>query len=144
MLKTSQDIVLHSSMAAVRSRAPFFVPLLVVALLMCHGALGNMDTLVLDPASSEAVHQLQSEADAAGPASGPADESPVEHPPAHGLYIVTFLTVLIGTFLVLLSSGIVPTQRIAVAPRRSQHDLISHRFYPGTSFAPALLQVFRL
>jgi hypothetical protein len=127
-------------MAAIRVRAPIFAPLLVIALLLCHGALGNVDKFALDAAPSVAMHQLQGETGEPGPAEG----SPAEHPPAHGYYIVTLLTVVAGAFFRLLSRSSVTTQLIALAKRQIRHDFALVISPPVPGPTPVLLQVFRL
>lgn len=140
MSSTGQKTTSRTTMSAIRSRAPIFVPLLVLALLICHGVLGSPDHSVVEPASSVAVHQLQGESGAPG-SSG---EHPVEHPPAHGYYVVAFLTVLIGAFLGLLFRGALPTVRITLPFRQIQQNFASPILYSGSRLTPNLLQVFRL
>ncbi|CAN5886286.1 hypothetical protein BH23ACT11_BH23ACT11_29890 [soil metagenome] len=127
-------------MSAIRSRAQLFVPLLVLALLICHGALGSMDKLNLNPVPTVAVHQLLGEAGT----PVPADERPAEHPPAHGYYVVVLLTVFFGALLGLIFRGAVPTERLALALSRSRHDLVLPVFYSQPRAIPAFSQVFRL
>lgn len=140
MLDANQQTILRSGMAVVRNRAPIFAPLLVLALLICHGALGNVDKVALDAAPTVAVHQLQGEASG----HGPAEESPAEHPPAHGYYVVTLLTVITGAFFWLLSRSSVATQRITLALRQIRHDFAFVVSPPVPGPTPVFLQVFRL
>ena len=140
MLSTGQQTISHTAMAAIRSRAPIFVPLLVIALLLCHGALGNMDQPVLEPTQSAAVHQIQG--DTGGPI--PADEHPIGHSPTHSYYAVAFLTIFVGGLLGLLFGGVLPTRRIVIAPRQTRYDLVPDISYPSPRPTPTLLQVFRL
>ncbi|MGB3683162.1 MAG: hypothetical protein WA990_11830 [Rubrobacteraceae bacterium] len=116
------------------------MPLLVLALILCHGALGSMDKLVLDPVPSVAVHQLQNGAGEPGPASG----NPVEHAPSYGSYIVAFLTVMVGVFSGLLFRGAVPARRIIVGFQRIRRSFGSNAYLPRLGPTPILLQVFRL
>jgi hypothetical protein len=127
-------------MATIRDRAPIFVPLLVLALLICHGALGSADKLVLEPVSSAAAHQLWGEA----VEPGPADDRPAEYSPAHGYYIAAFITLSIGVLFRLLFRGTIPTRHTAIAFRQTQHDLVLAFSTPGQGPTSTLLQVFRL
>jgi hypothetical protein len=140
MFRASQETILRSTMSAIRSRAPIFAPLLVLTLLICHGALGNMDEFALDAAPSVAMHQLQGETGEPGPAEG----SPAEHPPAHGYYIVTLLTVAAGAFFWLLSKSTFTTQLVTLAKRQIRHDFALAASLPLPGPTPVLLQVFRL
>ncbi len=140
MFSASQETILRSTMSAIRSRAPIFAPLLVLTLLICHGALGNVDKVALDAAPTVAIHQLQGETGETGPAEG----SPAEHPPAHGYYIVTLLTVVAGAFFWLLSRSTFTTQPVALAKRQVWHDFALVVSPPVPGPTPVLLQVFRL
>lgn len=140
MLDTSRQTILRSKMAVARSWAPTFAPLLVLALLICHGALGNMDKFALDAAPSMAMHQLQGEAGE----PGPAKESPPEHSPAHGYYTATLLTVTAGAFFWLLSRNAGATQRVSVVFKQNRRSFAPVISPPASGPTPVLLQVFRL
>lgn len=139
MVSTSQETSLRSTMAVIRTRAPLFVPLLVITLLVCHGTLGSMDRPVLEPVPAVAAHQISGEAGE----PVPADEHPIEHSLAHGHYVVAFLTVFLG-LLGLLSRDASPTRRVAIALRQSRCKLASDVLCPNPKVTPTLLQVFRL
>lgn len=121
-------------------RAPIFASLLVLTLLICHGALGNTDKLVLDTAPSVAMHQLQGEAGE----SGPAKESPTEHSPVHGYYMATLLTVMVGAFFWLLFRNTVATRRISVVFKQNRRNSALVISPHAPRLTPILLQVLRL
>lgn len=139
-MSTGQQTIRRSRMSVLRDRAPVFVPLLVLALLICHGALGSVGDPALKPITSGPIHHSPVEAGGSGSGGG----HPIEHPPAHGYYVVAFLTVLVGAFLRLISKGAIPTRRITLPFLQTRHNFTSPILYPGPRLTPNLLQVLRL
>jgi len=78
-------------LVARRASAPLLTPLLVVALLLCHGAAGSLHEATLEPA---AAHPL--------PAEGHSPQHPAEHSPSHAGYVAyfaAFFAVLLGVLI---------------------------------------------
>jgi len=80
-------------LVARRASVPLLAPLLVVALLLCHGAAGGLHQAGLEP-PAEAAHALPSE--------GHSAQHPAEHSPSHAgyvAYLAAFFAALLGVLI---------------------------------------------
>jgi hypothetical protein len=79
-------------LVARRASVPLLTPLLVVALLLCHGAAGGVHEATLEPAAAHAL-----------PAEGHSSpQHPAKHSPSHAgyvAYLAAFFAVLLGVLI---------------------------------------------
>jgi hypothetical protein len=123
------------SLVARRASVALLAPLLVVALLLCHGAAGSLHLSALEPAAAD--HALSSE--------GHSAQHPAEQSPSH----VRHVAYLVAFFAALLSVLIRPP--VGVSGRRLPAPPATLRVAfatppPCRGLAPTApsLQVFRL
>ena len=122
-------------LVARRASVPLLAPLLVVALLLCHGAAGGLHQATLEPAA--AAHALPSE--------GHSAQHPEEHSPSHTGYVAYFA----AFFATLLGALIRPPVGTAAGRLPAPPAALRAAFGTPTlcrSLAPTApsLQVFRL
>jgi hypothetical protein len=121
-------------LVAGRASAPLLTPLLVVALLLCHGAAGGLHEATLEPAAAHAL-----------PSEGHSAQHPAEHPPPHAGYVAYFA----AFFAVLLGVLIRPPVGMAGRPPPAQPVTLRVGFAKpplcrGLAPTAPRLQVFRL
>lgn len=126
---------LARGLAAVKIRIPLLAVLVMLTLLVCHGALGSTDRLALEPAA--VAHQSSG-------AAGASVNHLVEHASAHTYYYVAALcTLLLGSFVGLFFGDVSRRRRFAVLRGARQRFSLKLSF-GGVRSTPPFLQVFRL
>lgn len=114
-------------------------PLLLVALLACHGFLGAPHHA---PGLSDHSHL-----DEGHPSHALAEELSDDHPGlhlGHSGYAVVLISLLIGATLGLLLSGARACRKPAAAPRLAERSLPPLVLHPSLGPTAPLVQVFRL
>jgi hypothetical protein len=118
-------------------------PLLLVALLSCHGFLGAPHHAPGPPDHSHHATYPAGE----HPSHAPAEEPPNGHPGlhlGHSGYAVVLISFLIGATLVLLLSGTRAWRKPAAVLRLTGWPLPSLVLHPPRGPTAPLVQVFRL
>lgn len=125
--------------------------LLVLALVLCHGAMGSFHQLAPQLAASAALTPAHAQADHASalPEAGPDQEHPAEHGEGHpapylpppGFHLAALLVVLLASVLgsAVRGAPLLPAARSWAARRPPPAA-----FLPARPPAASSLQVFRL
>ena len=121
-------------LVARRGSMPLLAPLLVVALLLCHGAAGGLHQSALEPAAAHAL-----------PAGGHSPQHPAEHSPSHAGYVAY----LAAFFAALLGAVIRPAVgkaggRLPAPPATLRVAFAAPPLCRGLAPTAASLQIFRL
>ncbi len=137
--------------AAGKASTTLLASLLVLALILCHGALGGFHQLAPSFGTAAPHGQTHAHADhvPSGPETAPGGERPSEHGQGHTapylppseIYLAALLVVFLASVFGPVSRGASPLTTVGSwAVRRPPPDA----FLPGRTPAAPSLQVFRL